>query len=90
MLLSRRAFVGRSAASLAALSLSPSLLRAAMSQADASISHTADAIHQEGLIKASPARVYAASPEGQTVRWRGQAQRGDEESAAQRTTLRNQ
>ena len=63
MPITRRAFALRAAASLAALGISPARLLAVGRQPDGGISHNADAIHQEGLIKATPARVYAALPE---------------------------
>jgi uncharacterized protein YndB with AHSA1/START domain len=60
MSVTRREFAARLAASLSALTLPATLLRAAKPQAELGISHSADSIHQERVIKASPARVYAA------------------------------
>jgi activator of HSP90 ATPase len=58
--LTRRAFAGRLVASFTALGIPPRLFLSAEAQSDAGISHTADSIHQEALIKANPARVYSA------------------------------
>lgn len=63
MQLDRRAFAKSLAASAAAISIPAGLLRAAVAQADSGISHTADAIHQEGVFKATPARVFAVLTE---------------------------
>ncbi len=60
MPISRRAFAGKLAAALSALGVSRADLFAAGSQSDLGIAHNADIIRQEGLIRASPARVYAA------------------------------
>jgi activator of HSP90 ATPase len=63
MPLTRRAFAARVAASLAALGVAPARLLAALPQPDSGISHTADAIHLETVIKTTPARVYATLTE---------------------------
>jgi uncharacterized protein YndB with AHSA1/START domain len=63
MPISRRVFATHAAASLAALGVSPARLLAAVRQPDSGISHTADAIHLETVIKATPARVYGALTE---------------------------
>jgi activator of HSP90 ATPase len=61
--LSRRTFAKTLAASAAALTLPRGLLYASEAQGDLGISHTAEAIHREAVIKAAPARVYAALTE---------------------------
>jgi uncharacterized protein YndB with AHSA1/START domain len=64
MPLTRRSFAKTLTASAAAFTLRPTLLRAFESQADLGISHNAVAIHQESLLAATPARVYAALTDG--------------------------
>jgi activator of HSP90 ATPase len=58
--LTRRAFTARLATSITALGTTPGLLLGVRSRSDLGIYHTADSIHQEKLIKASPVRVYSA------------------------------
>jgi activator of HSP90 ATPase len=60
MPVTRRSFVKTLTTSAAALAIPRALLRAAEPQSDLGISHTAVSIHQESLLKATPARVYAA------------------------------
>jgi uncharacterized protein YndB with AHSA1/START domain len=60
MPVTRRDFATRLSASVAALAVLPARLFADAGQSDLGISHTADSIHQESFIKATPARVYAA------------------------------
>jgi activator of HSP90 ATPase len=59
MAIDRRDFAKTLVAAAAATSIPSRLLGAAEPQADSGISHTADSIHQEAILKASPARVYA-------------------------------
>jgi activator of HSP90 ATPase len=59
----RRAFAKALAASAAGISIPSGLLHPAASQARSGISHTADAIHQDAVLKATPARVYAVLTE---------------------------
>ena len=60
MSLTRRSFAQTLTVSAAALVLPRTLLATTDAQSDLGISHTADAIHQQSVIAASPARVYAA------------------------------
>ncbi len=63
MELTRRTFAKTVAASAAALAIPRQFLHAAEPQGDLGISHSADAIHREAVIKSTPARVYAALTE---------------------------
>lgn len=60
MPVTRRSFAKALTTSAAAFAIPRALLRAAEAQSDLGISHTAVSIHQESLLTATPARVYAA------------------------------
>jgi activator of HSP90 ATPase len=61
--LDRRTFAKTVAASAAALAVPDQLLHGAEMQGDLGIMHNAAAIHREAVIKATPARIYAALTE---------------------------
>jgi activator of HSP90 ATPase len=65
MPLTRRSFAKAMTASAASLALPSALFGATESQSDLGISHTAESIHQESVIKAMAARVYAALTDSQ-------------------------
>jgi len=60
MPVSRRSFAQTMTLSAAALAMPRAYLRAADPQDDLGISHTADSIHQESVLRGTPAQVYAA------------------------------
>jgi activator of HSP90 ATPase len=60
MPLTRRSFTQTLTISAAAFAMPRAVLWAAEPQSDLGISHTADSIHQTSVLKATPARVYAA------------------------------
>lgn len=60
MPVSRRSFAKTITFSAAALAIPRAFVRAGEPQGDLGVLHTADSIHQESVINATPARVYAA------------------------------